>query len=146
MGITGSDSTLSGKYLFPQVLFGVGVWVFLIYSDILFGVLELRVWSLLADPPSEVAGYYFFLLHYFCLCFSCLKFGFSVIFPWNISASFLSALHFYMGASGDGFLNALIKSVTTWVDESAEEIPGIVVFSGNNSIVSARNLDLVLKM
>ena len=43
-----------------------------------------------------------------------------------------------------GFFSALISSVAAWVVSLAEEIPNIVVFSGNNSTVSVMRSDIVL--
>ena len=48
------------------------------------------------------------------------------------------------GESGVRFSSALIRSVFAWVDEAAEEIPYIVIFSGNNYTVSEIRSALVL--
>ena len=45
-----------------------------------------------------------------------------------------------------GFFSALISSVAAWVVALAEEIPNIVVFSGNNSTVSVMRSDIVLEI
>ena len=67
---------------FLQIISDVRVRMFLVYPCILFWVLGMLVWFLFVAPPSEVVGSYFLLFHCFGLCFSCLKFGFSIIFPW----------------------------------------------------------------
>ena len=81
------------------------------------------------------------------LVVSSLVFG--VIWTWKISASFLSALIFYVpkdanGTAGTGFSSELINYVAAWVAALAEEITGIVVFSGNNSTVSAMRSHVLL--
>ena len=48
------------------------------------------------------------------------------------------------GAAGDGFFSALIKSIDVSMDAPEKEIPGIMVFSGNNSTMSAIFYDIVL--
>ena len=50
------------------------------------------------------------------------------------------------GVDSAGFFSALIKSAVAWVAAMAEEIPGILVFSGNNSTISAIRFALVLEM
>ena len=76
---------------------------------------------------------------------------FDLIWSSNISESFLSALFFSVpkgenGAAGAGFFSALVNYVSTWVSESAEEIPGIVVLSGKNSTAPVIRYSLVLEM
>ena len=66
-----------------------------------------------------------------------------------MSESFLSASSFAVPkcenrAAGAGFLSALIRYVAAWVAASAKGIPGIVVFTGNNLIVSAIHSVIVL--
>ena len=61
---------------FLKMGYGVGVLVLLVYPYVFFGVLGLLVLWMLVDSPSEVAGSYFFLLHYFGVCFIYLKFRF----------------------------------------------------------------------
>ena len=102
--------------------------------------------------PWRWVGNIFPLFPYLGLCFICLKFGFwCVIWPWNIYASFISALSFSVtkganGAAVDRFFSAMIKYVTAWVDASAEEIHCIVVFSGKNSTVYVIHYALVLEI
>ena len=76
---------------------------------------------------------------------------FGMIWPWKISASFLIEIFFSVTkganrAAGAGFFSALIKSVSACVDASAEEIPGIAVFSGNNSTASVMCYAVVLEI
>ena len=68
-----------------------------------------------------------------------------------MSASILSASRFSVpkganGAAGDRFFSVLIRYVATQESESAEETPGIVVFSGNNLTVSKICSALVLEI
>ena len=49
-------------------------------------------------------------------------------------------------SAGTDFLSVLIKSVAAGVAASAEEISGIMVFSGNNSNVYVVRSYLVLEM
>ena len=50
------------------------------------------------------------------------------------------------GAAGVGFFNVLIRPFDEWVDVMAEEIPVILVFSGNSSTVSSMCSAVVFKM
>ena len=96
------------------------------------------------------------VLFFFCstilVCVSVVSsLVFGVIWPWNISESFRSALSFSVtkganGAAVDRFFSAMIKDVTAWVDASAEEIHCIVVFSGKNSTVYVIHYALVLEI
>ena len=91
-----------------------------------------------------------------CFCYTILVYVsvisslvFDVICTWKMSASFLSAsIHSVPKvtnrAIGDGFFSELIKSVSSWASSLAEEIPGIIMFSGNSYTVSAMHSDLVL--
>ena len=68
-----------------------------------------------------------------------------------MSAIFLSASNVSVPTcenrvAGAGFSSALIKYVVAWVATSAEEIPVIVVLSGNNSTVYALRSALVLEV
>ena len=49
-------------------------------------------------------------------------------------------------AAGRVFSSGTIKSVATWVDALTEEIPGIVMFSGNSLTMSSICSALVLEM
>ena len=87
-------------------------------------------------------------MHYLLIC-CCARFP--VICPWDISAVFLSASIFSVPkgdnrASGSVCLSALIKSVDSWVAALAEEIPVIMVFSGNDSTVSTIHSTPVLEI
>ena len=66
-----------------------------------------------------------------------------------MSASFLSESSFLMPkganrAAGAGSFSASIKYIDAWVAASAEEIPFIMVLTGNNSTVSVISSALVL--
>ena len=68
-----------------------------------------------------------------------------------MSASFISTSSFSVPkganrASGAGFFSELIKSIDTWMAASAEQIPGIMVLSVNNSNESEIRSALLLKM
>ena len=107
---------------------------------------------MVTDCGSNLGGSWFLFL--FCCTILVWvpvvsSFIFGVIWTWKISASFLSALIFYVpkdanGTAGTGFSSELINYVAAWVAALAEEIPGIVVFSGNNSTVSAMRSHVLL--
>ena len=68
-----------------------------------------------------------------------------------MSASFLSVSSFSVPknanrATDAEFFIALIKLVATWVTALAKKIPGIKVFSGNNSTMSTMCSALVLEI
>ena len=142
-GITGSASTLSGEYPFPQI--GSG-------EDALNIVLGVGANGMVTDYISTFGcGWVlFWVCSTILVCVSVVSsLVFGVIWPWNISESFRSALSFSVtkganGTAGAGFFSALIKSVSACVDASAEEIPGIAVFSGNNSTASVMHSAVVL--
>ena len=151
-GITRSASTPSGEYLFSSN--NICYWGMYVLD------LALRlVWGV--GPAGMVTACISILrgisvLFFFCsailVCVSVVSsLVFPVIFPWDIFTSFLSALSFSIpnganGVAGTGFFSALIKYVAAWLAALAEEIPGIVVLSGNNSTGSALCSVLVLEM
>ena len=94
----------------------------------------------------------------FCFCSTILvcvlvvsTLVFGVIWPWDITTSFLIVFSFSLpkganGAAGAIFFSTLIKYVATWVAASAKEIPVILVFSGKNYIVSIMCSSIVLEI
>ena len=83
------------------------------------------------------------------MCFSCIKFGFWCDLALEDVCKFSKRIKFSVpkGANrvdGAGFFSALIGSVSAWLAALAEEINGIMVFSGNNPTVSAISSALVL--
>ena len=150
--LPGPLPTLMVNTPFFQMGYGVGVWVLLVYPQVLFGVLGLMVWSLLVDPTFGVTWVLFFFCYTILDCFSVISsLVFSVIFTCKMSVIFLSVSSFYVPkganwAADAGFFSALSKSIVAMVAESAEESPGIVVLSGNNSTVSAVRSDFVWEM
>ena len=73
------------------------------------------------------------LFRYFGLFFSCLEFVFWHDLALEDFCKFSMCNKFSVpkGANGEAgarFFSALMKYVSAWVSESAEEIPGIVVF------------------
>ena len=60
---------------FLQMVFSVEVEVIMVQAYVLFRLLGMLVLRLIADPPSEVAGYYLYFSHNFGVCFSFHKFG-----------------------------------------------------------------------
>ena len=83
------------------------------------------------EQPSEAPGSYFYFVPLFWFYLSVPEVCFPVIFPLKISDRFLSTPRFSVlkcanREAGAGFFSALVKSIATWVDASAEESPGIV--------------------
>ena len=91
------------------------------------------------------------MFRYFDLFFGWIKCGFDEILPWKISENFLSSSSFSVPnganrAAGVGNFNMMIRSIAAWVAVSEKEIPGILVFSGNNYTVYTIYSALVFEM
>ena len=144
-GITGSASTLSGEYPFPQI--GSG-------EDALNIVLGVGANGMVTDYISTFGcGWVlFWVCSTILVCVSVVSsLVFGVIWPWNISESFRSALSFSVTkgancAAGAKFFSALIKYIVAWVSVFVEEIPGILLFPGDNFTMTAISSAFVLEM
>ena len=110
-------------FLIWDVLRGCGCYCFRLASCL--GCRGCWYGHCLKIHPWRWMGPIFILFNYFSLCFSCIKcLGFPVIFPSNMSTSFISASSFSVpqGANrlaGAGYFSVMINYVAAWLDALA---------------------------